>query len=73
MPAIAAALAPQGVLVYQTYRLGQERFGRPLHPKHLLANGELPGAFPALEVLEYEERDPEAGPITAMLVARRRA
>jgi len=32
-PVIERALAPGGCLVYETYRVGQERFGRPRSPK----------------------------------------
>jgi SAM-dependent methyltransferase len=70
-PALAAAVAPGGFLVYETYRRGQERFGRPKHPRFLLDRGELSSAFPGLTVEKYEELDPEEGPITARLLARR--
>src|ERR1051325_5034894 len=36
LPAIAGALATGGVLVYETFALGNERFGRPGHPDFLL-------------------------------------
>jgi tellurite methyltransferase len=72
-PAIAAALAPGGVLIYETYRTGQERFGRPTHTRFLLEPGELDRAFPALELLHHAELDPEPGPVTSRLVARRPA
>jgi len=65
------ALRPGGALVYETYRLGQERYGRPKQKRFLLADGELARAFPALTVERYEELDPEGGPVTARLLARR--
>ena len=65
------ALAPGGWLVYETYRVGQERFGRPIRAHFLLARDELARAFPTLETIQYEERDPEAGPVTARLLARK--
>jgi hypothetical protein len=65
------ALAPGGWLVYETYRLGQERFGRPIRAHFLLARGELARAFPTLETIRYEELDPEAGPVSARLLARK--
>jgi SAM-dependent methyltransferase len=40
-PAIVATLAPGGVLLYETFARGNERFGRPRNPDHLLAEGEL--------------------------------
>jgi tellurite methyltransferase len=70
-PHIERALAPGGWLVYETFRRGQERFGRPTHPRFLLDPGELSTAFPGLRVERYSESDPEGGPVTARLLARR--
>ena len=70
-PAIERAIAPGGWLVYETFRRGQRRFGRPTHPRFLLDDGELESAFPGLSVVHYEEPSPEAGPITARLLARK--
>ncbi len=72
-PAMAHALRPGGHVVYETYRAGQERFGRPTHRRFLLHPGELREAFPGFEVLRYEEPEPAAGPITARLWARKPA
>jgi rhodanese-related sulfurtransferase len=71
MPWIERALAPGGALVYETFRTGQERYGRPKNPRFLLEPGELRTAFPTLEVEHYEEDEPEGGPILARLLARR--
>ncbi len=71
LPAIERALAPGGWLVYETYRRGQERFGRPKSPRFLFEPGELAAAFPGLTVVRYEEPEPKAGPIVARLLARR--
>ena len=38
---LLAALAPGGVLIYETFTLGQARYGRPRNPAHLLLPGEL--------------------------------
>jgi len=54
-PSIAAALAPGGVLIYETFALGNERFGRPRNPDYLLRRGELLKAFAALTILAFEE------------------
>jgi tellurite methyltransferase len=70
-PWMERALAPGGWLVYETYRVGQERFGRPVRAHFLLARDELARAFPSLETIRYEERDPEAGPVSARLLARK--
>ncbi|QDO97829.1 class I SAM-dependent methyltransferase [Ferrovibrio terrae] len=40
-PQIAAALAPKGVLIYETFMRGNERFGKPSNPDFLLAPHEL--------------------------------
>ena len=40
-PAIVATLAPGGILLYETFARGNERFGRPRDPDHLLVEGEL--------------------------------
>lgn len=40
-PAIAAALAPTGVLIYETFMAGNERFGKPSNPDFLLQPHEL--------------------------------
>ncbi len=40
-PRILASLAPGGVLIYETFALGNERFGRPSNPAFLLHPGEL--------------------------------
>lgn len=38
---LASALAPGGLLIYETFAAGNERFGRPSNPDFLLAPGEL--------------------------------
>jgi SAM-dependent methyltransferase len=40
-PHLLDALAPGGVLIYETFALGNERFGRPSNPEFLLKPGEL--------------------------------
>jgi SAM-dependent methyltransferase len=52
---IAVALAPDGVLIYETFAVGNERFGRPRNPDFLLRPGELLEAFAALTVVAFEE------------------
>jgi SAM-dependent methyltransferase len=41
LPALLDALADGGVLIYETFMRGNERFGRPSNPDFLLAPGEL--------------------------------
>lgn len=40
-PALMAALAPGGLLIYETFAVGNERHGRPSNPDFLLREGEL--------------------------------
>ena len=56
LPDIVAAVAAGGVLVYETFARGQERFGRPQCPDFLLGPGELLEAVRgALRVIAYED------------------
>jgi SAM-dependent methyltransferase len=55
LPRIAQALGPGGVLIYETFAEGQERFGRPNNPEFLLQRGELLRAFADLSVVAYED------------------
>lgn len=41
LPAIVAAVADDGVLIYETFAAGNEAFGRPSNPDFLLQPGEL--------------------------------
>jgi SAM-dependent methyltransferase len=41
LPNLLAALAEGGVLIYETFMAGNERFGRPANPAYLLRSGEL--------------------------------
>ncbi|MDY0873450.1 class I SAM-dependent methyltransferase [Dongia rigui] len=41
LPQLAAALEPGGLLIYETFALGNERFGSPSNPAFLLRPGEL--------------------------------
>ena len=43
LPNLARALRPGGVLIYETFGVGNERFGRPSNPDFLLTPGELLG------------------------------
>jgi len=55
LPVIAAALAEEGVLIYETFMAGNERFGKPSNPSFLLAPGELLRAFASLTVVAFEQ------------------
>jgi SAM-dependent methyltransferase len=55
LPAIASALAPGGVVIYETFAQGNERFGRPHNPDFLLRAGELLEAFRSLTIVAFEQ------------------
>ena len=54
-PAIEAALAEEGLLIYETFMAGNERFGRPSNPAFLLQPGELLHAFRSLTPVAFEQ------------------
>ncbi len=55
-PAILASLASGGVLIYETFMLGNERYGKPSNPQFLLRAGELWSELGAkLEVRAFEQ------------------
>lgn len=71
-PALRAALAPGGVLLYETFTTAHRQTGRPpTSADHLLEPGELRKAFDDVDVMFYEEAVvPEA---VARLAARSRS
>lgn len=53
---LLGALEPGGVLIYETFSLGQAKYGRPRNPAHLLLPGELLELCRGrLRVLAYED------------------
>lgn len=55
LPVLLAALAPGGVLLYETFAVGNARYGRPASPDFLLRSGELLElARGRLQVVAYE-------------------
>jgi hypothetical protein len=70
MPAIVDAVAPGGLLFYETFTVDQAARGRPTSPAHLLQHGELPMLVAPLTVIRA--RDGEvSGRMMAGVVARR--
>jgi SAM-dependent methyltransferase len=57
LPRLHRLVAPDGVLIYETFALGQERFGKPSNPAFLLAANELlaPAVLGDLVVVGYEQ------------------
>ena len=57
LEAMIASLAPDGVLLYETFAEGNEQFGKPSNPKFLLKEGELLAwaLEQGLRVVAYED------------------
>ena len=73
LPRLQSALAPAGLLLYETFAVGNERFGRPRNPDFLLRPSELLHAFSALRIVAFEdgyESDPFPA-VVQRLAARR--
>lgn len=73
LPALVAAVAPGGALIYETYARGHERFGRPRNPDFLLRPGELLHAVRGhLRVVAYEDLVVEDGPAAVQRICATR-
>lgn len=72
--ALLAAVAPGGLLIYETFALGNERHGRPSNPDFLLQPGELLERVRGeLRVLGYEDLEvAEPRPACVQRVCARR-
>lgn len=73
---LCASLAPGGVLLYETFALGNEAFGKPSNPAFLLRPGELleMAARAGLAVLAYEDgvvSDPKPARVQRLCAAGR--
>ncbi len=55
LPMVKQALAPGGVLIYETFAHGQQHIGKPSRPDFLLQPGELLQAFAGLRVVAFED------------------
>lgn len=54
-PLISQSLAPNGVLLYETFSSGNETVGKPSNPNFILRPGELLTAFQHLRIVAYED------------------
>jgi SAM-dependent methyltransferase len=54
-PHLVAALRPGGILIYETFARGNERYGRPSNPDFLLEPGELLRRIEPLTVIGFEQ------------------
>jgi SAM-dependent methyltransferase len=60
LPNIVDSVAPGGLLLYETFARGNERFGKPSNPEFLLHAGELLTQVNGLHVLAFEDGVAEA-------------
>ena len=70
MPAIVDAVAPGGVLIYETFTTAQAVRGRPRNPDFLLQPGELASLVASLRIIRSREGDFD-GKFVASIVAMR--
>ena len=71
-PAIKKAVEPGGLVVYETFTIENQRFGRPNNPDFLLQPGELRTIFQDWQIIFYFEgdlHDPDRA--MAQIVARK--
>ena len=55
LPVLRDSVDEGGVLIYETFMAGNERYGKPSNPAFLLRPGELLAAFGALTVAAFEQ------------------
>lgn len=75
LPRLLDALGPGGVLIYETFQVGQESIGRPQNPDYLLRPNELLElCLPELEILSFESgRFEEPEPVFRQRICARRS
>jgi SAM-dependent methyltransferase len=54
LPTLLQSLAPDGLLLYETFAAGNETVGRPARPDFLLQPGELLRVCAGMQVVTYE-------------------
>lgn len=73
-PHLVRALKPEGVLIYETFAVGNERFGKPSNPDYLLRPGELLEVVRGhLRVTAYEDvevREPKPAMVQRICAVR---
>lgn len=55
MPALLNAVAPGGLMIYETFTIDNKQFGRPNNDDFLLQTGELKSYFNGWDILHYFE------------------
>ena len=73
LPLLAQSLAEDGVLIYETFMIGNEKFGKPSNPRFLLRPGELLEAFAGLTVAAFEQGRTEKAVVQRICVIRAEA
>lgn len=68
--ALARALAPGGVLFFETWNVGHLKYKPDFHREFLLKPGELPTLFPTLRVIDYRETDDGTASFSTLLAER---
>jgi len=63
---LAAMLKPDGVLIYETFMLGNEHYGRPSNPDYLLQPDELKSVYAPLLKIHAFEQGKVDNPVPAM-------
>lgn len=75
-PNILAAVAPGGLLIYETFAVGNEKFGHPKNPAYLLEQGELlritPPEFEVVAFEDVELQQPRPAMVQRIVVRRLR-
>jgi SAM-dependent methyltransferase len=73
-PHLIEAVAPEGILIYETFARGNEDYSRPRNPDHLLEPGELLEAVRGkLQIVAYEHgliADPRPSVVQRICAAR---
>jgi SAM-dependent methyltransferase len=73
-PHLLAALDHNALLIYETFMLGNEKYGKPSNPDFLLRPGELLQAVNAMHVLAFEQgrvNSPKAAVVQRICAATR--
>jgi SAM-dependent methyltransferase len=69
VPALARALRPGGLLLFETFTLAQLATGHPRNPEFVLASGELRRLAAGLRVVAYREGPVERDGVTLHLAS----
>ncbi|HEV8701551.1 MAG TPA: methyltransferase domain-containing protein [Candidatus Polarisedimenticolia bacterium] len=72
-PALVSALAPEGLLLYETFTVDQAARGHPKNPDFLLKHGELPGLVAPLAIVRQREGEFDGRFVAAVAAVRSRS